>query len=72
MVYFNILSIFKYGNIHCGNTISNNTINKTLIQKITISIINKSKFQDNTHELLTSNTILRLDKLTYYNTLIYA
>ena len=65
------LPYLNYGNILWGNTFSNNTLNTTIIQKKTLRIINKRKFRDHTKELFTSNKILRLDKLTYYNTLIY-
>ena len=65
------LPYLNYGNILWGNTFSNNTLNTTIIQKNTLRIINKRKFRDHTKELFTSNKILRLDKLTYYNTLIY-
>ena len=61
----------NYGNILLGNIFSNKTINTTIIQKKTLRIINKRKFRDHTKELFTSNKILRSDKLTYYNTLIY-
>ena len=46
-------------------------INTTIIKKKTLRIINKITFLDHTKELFTSNKILRLDKLIYYNTLIY-
>ena len=64
------LPYLNYGNILWGNTFSNNTIN-TIIQKKTLRIINKKQFRDHTKELFTLNKILRLEKLTYYNTLIY-
>ena len=64
------LPYLNYVNILWGNTFSNNTLNTTIIQKKTL-IVNKRKFRDHTKELFTSNKILRLDKLTYYNTLIY-
>ena len=65
------LPYLNYGYILRGNTFSNNTINTTIIHKKTLRIINKRKFRDHTNKLFTSNKILRLDKLTYYNTLIY-